>query len=174
MSRPADGGGDLPRDPPERDERAALLRRDALRFLRVRERTRREVREHLARRGHPAALIRQALEELREAGFVDDRRFAEVYLRDRRRLRPMSRAAALRELAGRGVARAVAAEALDEADPPWDDLELAEGLLARRWARWPADQRRARAVRLLRGRGFGAAAIRAALAARAGEEGSWA
>ena len=38
-------------------------------------------------------------------GLIDDRRFAELFVRDRRRLHPMSRAALLRELRGKGQRR---------------------------------------------------------------------
>jgi regulatory protein len=141
----------------------ARLRQDALRFLRVRERTVREVGDYLKRRGHAAALIAEALRELCESGFVSDRRFAEMFLRDRQRLRPMSRVAAARDLAARGVSPPVVAEALAAADPPWDDHALAHALLARKWPRWEAEQREVRGRRLLRARGFGPGTIRAVI-----------
>jgi regulatory protein len=161
----------VPRDPsaPPAQGRAAQLdgparlRQDALRFLRVRERTVREVGDYLKRRGHAAALIAEALRELCESGFVSDRRFAEMFLRDRQRLRPMSRVAAARDLAARGVPPAIVAEALAEADPPWDDQALAHALLARKWPRWGVEQRELRGRRLLRARGFGPGTIRAVI-----------
>ncbi len=148
----------------------ARLARDVSRFLRLREHTQREVRDYLTRRGHAPELIGRCLSELVATGLVDDRRFAAMLLRDRQRLRPVGRAAVLRELAVRGVARQVAQEVLATSDPPWDDLELAVQALQRRWARWPAARRRESALRFLRARGFGVTAIRAALARAASEE----
>ncbi len=164
---PADGRAS-PIDAPAR------LRQDALRFLRVRERTVREVDRYLKRRGHAVALIREALHELCASGFVNDRRFAEVFLRDRQRLRPMSRVAVARDLAARGVAPAVVAEALAAADPPWDDHALAHSLLARKWPRWESTQRAQRGQRLLRARGFGPGTIRTVLAELQRESGGMA
>jgi regulatory protein len=149
----------------------ARLQRDALRFLRVRERTVQEVRRYLTRRGHPDARIATALEELAATRLVDDRRFAEVYLRDRRRLHPLAGRAVLRELAAKGVAREVAAEALAACDPPWDDAELARAAVARRWMRWPEEIRWRRAGRFLAGRGFETGVIRQVLEALSREAG---
>jgi len=139
------------------------LRRDVVRFLRIRERTRREVADYLARRGHPRDAIGPVLDELVATGLVDDRRFAEIFLRDRSRLRPIGREAAGRELRARGVGETVVEEAFARLEPPWDDARLAQEALARRWPRWPAEKRRERAVRWLRARGFGGGAIRSAL-----------
>ncbi|MFH1144045.1 MAG: regulatory protein RecX [Candidatus Eisenbacteria bacterium] len=150
---------------------AARLQRDAIRYLRVRERSRREVAEYLERRGHSPGEITQAMQALAESGFIDDRRFAEMYLRDRRRLHPLSRALAIRQLRAKGVETALIEEALACSDPPWEDGELAREALARRWSRWPAPRRAERAARFLRARGFGPGTIRAAIAQRtAGEK----
>jgi len=141
----------------------AALRQDVMRFLRIRERTRREVGDYLRRRRHAPELIARALDELVEAGLVDDARFARVYLRDRQRLHPLGRAAVRRELQARGVAPEAIETALAESDPPWDEGEMARAAIERRWARWPTAARRERAVRFLRTRGFEAGAIRGAI-----------
>jgi regulatory protein len=154
VRRRADGA---PVDPQQ------ALARDGVRFLRVRERTRREVGDYLRRRGHAAELIARALDEMRETGLVDDARFARVFLRDRQRLHPESRAAVLRELRARGVEPEIAQEALAGADPPWDDEAMARDALARRWTRWGEEARRERAVRFLRARGFDPGVIRAVI-----------
>jgi len=140
------------------------LRRDAVRYLRVRERTAQEVRRHLQRRGHAAQAVAAAVEELLERGYIDDRRFAELYLRDRRRLRPMSARAALAALQAKGIARATAQAALEASDPPWDDAALARAALERRWSRWAPAQRARRGARFLQARGFAFATVRAVLA----------
>lgn len=167
MTSATDGSSEAPDAARVEEEDVARMRRDVLRFLRVRERTRREVANYLSRRGHAPALAAQVLEELCERGFVDDRRFAGLFLRDRQRLRPMGRAAVLQQLAARGVSAQLAMEALEAADPPWDDRGLAEQLLARRWERWPAEERARRATALLRRRGFASDAIRGAISAQA-------
>lgn len=132
----------------------ARLEADLLRYLRIREHSAYEVATYLRRRGHPREAITVVIAEAKGAGFIDDRRFARVFLRDRRLLRPMSRSAVLRELRQRGVDTEIAREALATCDPPWDDLEVATGALARRWERWPAEIRYARGASFLQRRGF--------------------
>jgi regulatory protein len=141
------------------------LRRDLLRYLRIRERTVQELTAYLERRGHAAEEIECAVAEAREQGFVDDGRFAEIFLRDRRRLRPMSRSAVLLELRKRGVAAETARAALTACDPPWEDEQLAWEAAVRRWERWPTGGRREKAARFLQRRGF-TAAIAARVLAR--------
>jgi len=150
----------------EGEEARRRLRQDLVRFLKLREHTRREVADYLARRGHDRELRTAALGEAVTAGLIDDRRFAEVFLRDRRRLHPMSREAVRRELRARGVAAELAEEALADCDPPWDDEVVAVELLAARWARWAPGDRRRRAERFLAARGFTRGVIRTALQGR--------
>lgn len=130
------------------------LRADLLRYLEVRERTRRELVAYLARRGHDAAAIAAEVQAAEATGWVDDRRFAQMFLRDRRRLRPASSAAVLRELRRHGVTDEVARVALAALDPPWDEREVAAAAVARRWERWPVEGRRQKAAGFLRRRGF--------------------
>ncbi len=139
------------------------VRLDLLRYLRVREHSRQEVARYLRRRGHAPALIDRALDETAEAGLVDDRRFADLFLRDRRRLHPMSRSAVLRELRKRGVDSDTSREALATCDPPWDDEQMAWQAAARRWPRWRAERRRVQAASFLARRGFGGGVVRATL-----------
>lgn len=160
MRRGAPGSPSPPRAERDPVPPEAALRQDVMRFLRVRERTQREVTDYLRRRGHAPELIARATEELAEAGLVDDARFARVYLRDRQRLHPLGRVAVRRELQARGVAPETIEAALAESDPPWDEEALARAAVERRWARWPLAARRERAVRFLRTRGFDAGALR--------------
>ncbi len=133
---------------------AERLRADLLRYLKVRERTRRELAEYLRRRGHEAEAIAREVESAVASGWVNDRRFAEIFLRDRRRLKPMGRRAVLRDLEQRGVAPEVAREALEQLDPPWDEHALALQAVAGRWERWPQEVRRRKAAAFLQRRGF--------------------
>ncbi|MBD3235100.1 MAG: hypothetical protein GF330_00150 [Candidatus Eisenbacteria bacterium] len=143
------------------------LRRDLNRYLRIRERSRYEVQLYLTRRGYPAALRAAALDDLEAERLIDDRRFAEMFVRDRQRLRPMSARMVLRELRARGVSEQTARDALAACEPPWEDAQMADALLSGRWTRWSAEQRGRRAAQLLRRRGFSSEQIRAAIERRA-------
>jgi regulatory protein len=153
---------------PEPQERAAAgpgerLRVDLLRYLEIRERTCQELVRHLEKRGHDPAAVASEVRAAAAAGWVDDRRFAAVFLRDRRRLHPMSAALVVRELVRRGVSTAEARAALAASDPPWDEREVARCAVARRWERWPASERRRKAASFLRRRGFAGGVIWAVL-----------
>ncbi len=158
-----DGG----RRAPTRD----ALRASALRMLALREHARGELERKLARpRGSWDApdpqLLRQVLDELQAQGLLDEARFAQVLAR--RVARRHGRARVLGELRRHGldetlIARA-AGEALAELEP---ESDRALRLLLRHHPRPPADAaQRARQMRFLQARGFGADAIRAALRQR--------
>lgn len=108
----------------------------ALGLIARRAHARRELRDKLSRKEFPGRVIRRVLDHLEEVGLVDDRAFAEAYVRDRVKLRPRGRSALRAELAKKGVRGEAdpAIEAVFE-DEGVDDRalarEAAEGWLAR-------------------------------------------
>jgi regulatory protein len=131
-------------------------------LLEVQPRSRRDLARRLAERGHARADIEDALSRLEAVGVLDDRVYAEGFIRRRLRLRPRGRALLRRELKVRGVEGPVADQVLDAFSSELDEVALARAVLARRSSRWskltPA-QRRRRAVGTLRRLGFAPAAI---------------
>ncbi len=59
---------------PERRAAASGAKADALRLLKLRPRSERELRARLERKGHEAAAVDAILQELKERGLVDDAR----------------------------------------------------------------------------------------------------
>jgi regulatory protein len=132
-------------------ERALAL---ALRYVGRRERTERQVREHLERRGCDAEAVAAALAELREQGAVDDARYARLFGEDRRRLDGWGDGRIARALRAAGVGQEEIDQALGAARATQDELAAASELLERRMpARLVTDQDRARALGLLVRRG---------------------
>jgi len=173
--------------PAERRERRAtvddpaVVLEAAARFLEVRARSVAEVRRRLGQAGYRSELVEDAIVRLTELGMLDDASFARTWIESRDRARPRGEIALRRELALKGVDRAVVDELLDErrdvggpASARGADLAAAERLLARHermLAREPDPRsRRRRAYALLARNGFdpevssaaSAAAIRAA------------
>src|SRR6056297_3649252 len=110
----------------------------ALGLLARRAHARRGLRDMLYRKEFPGRVIGQVLDHLEEIGLVDDRAFAESYIRDRVRLKPRGRRALRAELAKKGVR--------DDADPAidavFDDEEVDDRSLAREAAEaWLTRQR---------------------------------
>jgi regulatory protein len=87
--------------------------RRALRYLETRERSAKELSDRLRRYGYQQELVQATVDRCRELGYLDDRRFAGMYVREKtrtgwgpRRLRA--------ELARKGVARDIVDEAVGE------------------------------------------------------------
>jgi regulatory protein len=98
----------------------------ALRYLQARLRSRHEIEQRLRRYGYGPDVEQAVMARLAGAGYVDDRAFAEAWIRDRLRLRPKGRRALRAELAKKGVASEDVTAALAEA------YEEAEAEVARR------------------------------------------
>lgn len=149
------------------EERSALQHRDqawsaretALRMLEYRPRTETELRRRLRRDGIPAEIIDECVARLREQRLIDDGTFAEIFTRDRVRLKPRGRRMLIQELRGRGVEEHTAAAAIDAvlAEEEVDELELAREA-TRRWRPRPGEEplrARRRLAGFLARRGFG-------------------
>ncbi|OBA60287.1 recombination regulator RecX [Mycobacterium sp. 1100029.7] len=85
---------------PARDEQARAL---CLRLLTARSRTRAELSGQLAKRGYPGDVSARVLDRLAAVGLVDDRDFAEQWVRSRHVRAGKSRRALAAELQTKGV-----------------------------------------------------------------------
>ncbi|HEV2782983.1 MAG TPA: regulatory protein RecX [Actinophytocola sp.] len=87
-----------------------------LRLLTVRPRTRAELQQALARKGIDGEVIEGVLGRLDAIGLVDDRSFAEVWVRSRHTYEGLGRRALAAELRRKGVEESVTAEAVAAID----------------------------------------------------------
>jgi len=145
------------------DMLAALLTRSEMAFARARAlsllsraaQTRLGLSRKLAARGYSAPAVRHAIARMVELGYLDDRAFAEAWLRSRLEGSAHGWKAFHRTLLARGVPRPVAEEVLGALLPAEVELErarrLAEGLSP------------SAAIRRLTTRGFRSRAIAAVL-----------
>ena len=85
----------------------------ALRLLSRRAYTHREVHDRLMQRECAPAAVATALETLERLGLIDDRVFAQRFVDERMRLRPMGRPLLARDLKRRGVSAEIIDEVLD-------------------------------------------------------------
>jgi len=113
----------------------------ALGLLSRRPHARRELRDKLHRKDFPGRVIHRVLDDLEAIGLVDDRAFAESFVRDRVRMRPRGGRALRAELAKRGV-RAEAESAIEAVfgEEELDDRKLAREV-AEGWIRRQRDAR---------------------------------
>ena len=123
-----------------------LARVRALALLSRSAHTRRGLSRKLAARGFSAEAIRHAATRMKELGYLDDRSFAEEWVRLRLSTPREGVKSLSRGLLGRGVPRALAEEVVAALCPPEVELEAAR--------RVAAGLSPAAAARRLTGRGF--------------------
>lgn len=133
-----------------------------------REHSRYELEQKLAGRELEPVEIATALDALAQAGYQDDQRFAEAYVRYRGRSGFGPRRVA-QELQQRGVDQALARQALTTQELDW--FELAGDVQHKKFRGAPTSfAERARQTRFLQYRGFDGEHIRYALENAAGDE----
>ncbi len=151
------------RTPQTEEERQAQALAWALSLVNRRERTTAEVRAHLARKGVSEVTAEGVVEALVDQRLVDDARFAEMFVSDKRTLEQWGSERIRRGLAERGVDRELAERALaatDEVDlagggEPQTELDRALELLRRRFPEPPRERRdRDRALSMLLRKGY--------------------
>ncbi len=131
----------------------------ALRLLSYRPRSETELRQRLARRGEPPALVDSTIQRLRELGLVDDAAFARSWVESRERASPRGQRLLRQELRAKGVNSDASRELVEGVD----DAEAALRASARRAASLsglPQEEFRRRLGDFLRRRGFDYETIR--------------
>ncbi len=112
--------GEAPSDP-ENVARILVLRR-----LDVAPRTRVELERYLAQRGIPDDVACAVLDRFTEVGLIDDRAYAQGWVRSRHGTRGLGKRAVAAELRRKGVADDVIAEALDPIDAEQEHVRALE------------------------------------------------
>lgn len=147
----------MARTPSDEGARGSEVRRAvdlAYKAVAARDRTETELRAFLERKRAEPEAIDAAVAELREAGYVDDARYAERFAEDKRLIERWGSERIERDLLRRGVPAELVARALLAQDPA-AELAAACDLLAERFRGGLPDEReRDRAWRLLVRRGY--------------------
>jgi regulatory protein len=126
----------------------------AYHYLGHRDRTVAEVRERLSAERVEPDVVEEAVEELRHLGYLDDARYAQRFVEDRRSIDAWGAERIERRLLAVGVDAALVAAALGE-HGAGEELEAALAVLRRRFAQPPAhDRERDRALGLLVRKGY--------------------
>jgi regulatory protein len=107
------GTGDSPGASEDPAQRAKDI---CLRLLEFRPRTRAELQQALARKGIDTDTVEQVLSRLDAVGLIDDKSFAEMWVRSRHTYEGLGRQAIAAELRRKGVDDTVTADALTTVD----------------------------------------------------------
>lgn len=105
----------------------------ALRALGGRAQSTGELRQKLARRAERAEDVDAVLSQLKDAGYLDDRRFAESYASARLENEGLGKMRVLRDLRQRRVAPALAEQAAERAYKETQEPELIDAFLKRKY-----------------------------------------
>ncbi len=106
------------------DEPETAVREKALELLSFREHSRKELEDKLVSRRFPREVVIDVVDGLSRTGIVDDRRFAEQFVRSRIRTKPHGRSGLVSMLRVRGLA-------LEEAAGVVEDIFREEGVSER-------------------------------------------
>lgn len=125
------------------------------RYLGFRDRTVLEVRRHLEAKRVEPDTIEQAVAELVELGYLDDARFAQRFVEDRRTLDNWGNERIERKLVAAGIEAGLVTTALAMGDAAETQLEAALAILTRRFRTPPeTDRDRDRALGFLVRKGY--------------------
>jgi regulatory protein len=162
----------------DRDRIEAMLSRDAIdravsaamRALEQRMQTGKELRTRLLRKGFEQETIDTALAKLADWGYLNDERFAELWIENRLAHRPRGKRMLEQELRQKGIDREIVQEtvAAMEIDDRSAALDLAHKRL-RSVQGLPLDEQKKKLTGILARRGFDYGTIRATLEAVLGE-----
>jgi regulatory protein len=111
-------------------------RRIALEFLGVRDRSVREMRERLLKRGREVADIDTVVADLEALGLLDDHKFVRRWIETRRERRPEGVPKVMRDLLRRGIDKQVIEQILQELDEDLGSPDEALELLLRSRSRY--------------------------------------
>ncbi len=126
----------------------------AYRYLNRRERTTYEALQELRRRGVESPIAHEAIITLTEQRYLDDARFARMFVQDKRELEQWGTERIRRGLAARGIEADLIAETIDEPGER-SELDRALALLVRRFPSPPRERReRDRALGVLLRKGY--------------------
>ncbi len=100
----------------------------ALRLLNYRWHTEQEIVKKLEAKGYDFNEITTAVKYLKEMGYIDDERYVEQWISDRKRLKPMGRIRITQELQSKGVDRGLVDRKLSEKFSQQEEYEMAVSL----------------------------------------------
>ena len=126
-------------------------------MLKARPRSEHEARSRLAARGFAEREVEATIGLAKDAGLIDDRVFARLWIEDRILHHPLARDAVARELREKGVPEAIATSALVEFYPEHLEKELVWKLARERYERLAGveeEKRDRRTLSFLTRRGF--------------------
>ena len=115
-------------------EEFSKARNKAFKLLSYRERTIKEIKDRLAKKDYNEDVILKVVDFLLENDYLNEERFAEMWIRSRKKHHPRGRKLIYKELKQKGVDQKIINSALNQYLNRQDELEMAE-YLKDKWLR---------------------------------------
>ena len=110
----------------ENEEVVVKAFNSAMRSLKLRDRSEKEIRDKLKQKELAVSAIDKAIKKLYRLEFLNDKRFAEMFVRDRMKLKPKGKRVLSLELAQKGIDKDIIEEVLSELVGGEEELDLAK------------------------------------------------
>ncbi len=120
-------------------EAFSKARNKAFKLLSYRERTIKEIKDRLAKKDFNEEVIIKVVDFLLENDYLNEERFAEMWIRSRKKHHPRGRKLIYKELKQKGVDQKIINSALKQYLNRQDELEMAE-YLKEKWLRRRSDE----------------------------------
>ena len=135
----------------------------AVRYLSLKIRTEQEVRDKLKSDGYDRECISRVIEELKAIGYINNQLYAQKYVFDRSKLKPMSKRMLKNKLLSKGIPEETADEVLG--DWKFEDSDVARSLIKRKFGKYDLNDEniKKKAYMFLAHRGFDSHTIREVL-----------
>lgn len=115
-------------------EKFSQARNKAFKLLSYRERTIKEIEDRLRKKDFEEEIIKAVVDFLLENDYLNEERFAEMWIRSRKKHHPRGRKLIYKELKNKGVNQRIINNALNQYLSSQEELEMAE-YLKDKWLR---------------------------------------
>ncbi|KXS50196.1 regulatory protein RecX [Halanaerobium congolense] len=115
-------------------EKFSQARNKAFKLLSYRERTIKEIEDRLRKKDFEEEIIKAVVDFLLEKDYLNEERFAEMWIRSRKKHHPRGRKLIYKELKNKGVNQRIINNALNQYLSNQEELEMAE-YLKDKWLR---------------------------------------
>lgn len=141
-----------------REDEYSRLMGKALRYLSLRPRSKYEVNQYLIKYSRSGAAVENVLVRLEEMGYLDDRKFAGLWIESRDRTKPKSVFVLRHELKAKGIEESIIEDILSGRDSNEEsEIIRAKKALGKKvfiWGRLPYLERKRKVFGFLARRGF--------------------
>jgi regulatory protein len=121
------------------EERFEVAKDQAYEFLRRRERSEREVRDHLRGKGHDVEVVEAVIQRLQELDYVNDRRFAQLWVKNRAFSKQKGSEFLKKELLEKGISLGLIEDIVEAEFDPGNEYVVALECAKKKLKSYPKD-----------------------------------